>query len=176
MKKKYKNSAYFMLGFVSVLLILGILHAKKFSTSQLSISLLNRTSIVELTNDSRRSERLQTLKYSKKLNEAAQKKAEDMLKNQYFDHVSPTGKKAWDFMNETRYPYLYAGENLAINFNSPEAVTAGWMASPTHRANILSADYTEIGIGSARGKFRGVDTTFIVQMFGKPLGRNLLMR
>ncbi|MEK7545344.1 MAG: CAP domain-containing protein [Patescibacteria group bacterium] len=174
MKKNTKNTAYFLFGFFITVLIVSLFRAIHISTKELSTNLLSRTNVVELTNDSRRSQRLKLLKNSKKLAAAAQKKAEDMLKNQYFDHVSPTGKKAWDFMNETKYLYLYAGENLALNYTSPQAVTEGWMASPTHRANILSPDYTEIGVGSVHGKYRGVDATFIVQMFGKPLSGGIL--
>jgi len=56
------------------------------------------------------------------------------------------------------------GENIAAGYPTPEAVVVGWMASPGHRANILSADFTEIGIGvtSGGGKFG----TYWTQEFG----------
>lgn len=173
MKITYKNTVRWTVRVlainVGVLLTMNIFPSTKFSTSDLSTSVINRTNIITLTNESRKSQRLKILKNSKKLDEAAQKKADDMVKNQYFDHVSPAGKKAWDFMEEVRYPYFYAGENLAINFDSAQSVTNGWMMSPGHRANILNNDYTEIGIGTAHGKFRGIETIFVVQMFGKQL-------
>jgi uncharacterized protein YkwD len=63
------------------------------------------------------------------------------------------------------YRYRVAGENLAQGFTDPQALTAAWMASPTHRANILDHDFNETGIGISNGK----QGTLIVQLFGTRL-------
>ena len=75
-------------------------------------------------------------------------------------------------MAKAGYAYQYAGENLAINFTSSEGVQEGWMASPSHRANIVNPRYSEIGIGVLTGQFEGYESTIVVQMFGQSVGAN----
>jgi hypothetical protein len=86
----------------------------------------------------------------------------------YFSHVSPDGSTPWDWMAKVGYTYSYAGENLAVNFVDSDDVVSAWMASPEHRANILDANYTEMGYGIAQGEYQGKAATFVVQMFGAP--------
>jgi hypothetical protein len=99
---------------------------------------------------------------------AAQAKAEHMVANRYFAHFSPDGKTPWDFFNEAGYTYEVAGENLAITNEDDQAVITGWMNSPTHRENLLSSDYSDIGIGIAKyGDYQGnKNTTIIVALYG----------
>lgn len=174
MNKEYKRLAIFLLCLIVLKLafVLFDMGNRTVPTSflkNLFASVLNTQNIVSLTNASRKDAGLRGLKISAKLESAAQQKAQDMLNNQYFAHNTPSNKTPWDFMTSVGYAYLFAGENLAVNFNSSEDVTNGWLTSPEHRENILSGKYTEIGVGIAHGKFLGADTTFVVQMFGKPL-------
>ncbi len=96
-------------------------------------------------------------------------KADDMATKGYFAHTSPEGLTPWYWFAQVGYNYTYAGENLAINFNESKDVDTAWLASPTHRANILNSHYTEIGIATAQGMYKGVQATFVVQMFGTPV-------
>ena len=73
---------------------------------------------------------------------AAYAKAHHMLENQYWDHYAQDGTTPWSFIKQTDYKYVYAGENLAKGFKTSEGVHQAWMASPTHRANILSGKYS----------------------------------
>ena len=66
------------------------------------------------------------------------------------------------------YPFKYAGENLAINFQDSKEVSDAWLASPEHKANILNPKFTEIGIATAQGMYSGKNATFVVQLFGTP--------
>jgi hypothetical protein len=66
------------------------------------------------------------------------------------------------------YKYSAAGENLAINFVESKDINDAWMRSPGHRANILNNKFTEVGIAAAQGIYRGRQTIFVVQFFGKP--------
>jgi hypothetical protein len=100
---------------------------------------------------------------------AAQSKANDMAKNGYFSHVTPTGKTPWQWITEAGYNYAYAGENLAVNFTESEDVNKAWLNSPSHRANIVNGKFTEIGIATAEGMYNGQKATYVVQMFGTPL-------
>lgn len=175
--KEYKKLTLFLICIVLLKIAFAFLadNHTYFSLRDFFTSILNTENIVSLTNESRRAVGLNALKVNSKLESAAQKKAEDMLKNQYFSHTSPTGEVAWNFMDDAGYAYLFAGENLAINFISAEEVTAGWLASITHKENILSDKFTQIGIGVTTGKFLGADSTIVVQMFGKPLRSSALI-
>jgi uncharacterized protein YkwD len=110
-----------------------------------------------------------TLKTSELLTQAAQLKANDMAARSYFAHNSPDGKTPWYWLEQVGYQYVYAGENLAIDFVDSKDVTEAWLASPGHRANMLNANLKEIGIATAVGMYQGRETTFVVQMFATPL-------
>jgi uncharacterized protein YkwD len=125
-----------------------------------------KSAIVALTNADRSTRALASVKQNAALTFAAQKKADDMLARGYFAHVSPDGGTPWQWFRSSGYPYLYAGENLAMNFYSASDVESAWMNSPTHRANITDARYKEIGIGIARGTYVGKPVIFIVEFFG----------
>ena len=124
--------------------------------------------VVELTNEERSDASLGTLRRSTTLDQAAQLKAQDMAKHEYFAHYSPDGVSPWHWFGETKYNFVHAGENLAIHFTDSGDVIEAWMDSPTHRANILNGNYTEIGVGTAEGTYEGFKTVYVVQLFGTP--------
>jgi hypothetical protein len=124
--------------------------------------------VVDLTNTERAELSLATLTRSPVLDAAANLKAQDMAKYSYFSHDSPSGVTPWYWFKEAGYPFVHAGENLAVYFSDSSAVVDAWMNSPTHRANIVGNQYREIGVGTARGTYEGFDTVFVVQMFGTP--------
>ncbi|MFA7302109.1 MAG: CAP domain-containing protein [Candidatus Shapirobacteria bacterium] len=136
------------------------------SNSQLSAVL--PSVLTELTNEERTNASLSALKENDLLDKAAAMKASDMATKGYFAHVSPEGKKPWNWVQDVGYKYQYAGENLAVNFKDSEDVTVAWMNSPTHKANIVKAEYTEIGTGVATGTYNGVKSIFVAQVFAKP--------
>lgn len=129
-------------------------------------SAITSANIITLTNQARNSFYLPALALNQQLQTAAQKKAEDMLSRGYFSHNTPSGQTPWDFINSAGYVYLAAGENLAVNFTQAENLEDAWMNSPSHKANILSRSFQDIGIGIAQGQYRGHLATFVVQMFG----------
>lgn len=122
-----------------------------------------------LTNDERKIQNLQILAVNPILNKAAEMKAQDMASKGYFAHTSPEGKTPWYWLLQAGYNYQYAGENLAVNFNDSMDVTNAWMASPTHKANIVKGNYTEIGTGVASGRYNGMPATFVAQVYANPL-------
>ncbi|MBI1971516.1 MAG: hypothetical protein HYS52_01540 [Candidatus Wildermuthbacteria bacterium] len=124
--------------------------------------------LADLTNSRRVEQQLNMLAVSPLLSNAAQQKANDMAQREYFAHVNPEGKTPWDWFQEAGYSFSYAGENLAINFVDSEELIESWMASPSHRDNILNRNFTEIGIGIARGNYKGQEVTFIAQFFARP--------
>lgn len=124
--------------------------------------------VISLTNVERARSGLAPLTANSILSAAALAKGQDMFNKQYWAHTAPDGKEPWDFMSEAGYSYQVAGENLARDFSTTSAMVAAWMASPTHRANIMNGRYTEIGIAVINGTLEGVETTLVVQMFGTP--------
>lgn len=124
--------------------------------------------VISETNDERADGNLSSVTRSTVLDQAAQRKAEHMARNGYFAHYAPDGTSPWYWFNQSGYSFVHAGENLAVHFNDSKQVVEAWMDSPTHRANIMNGNYTEIGIGVAEGEYEGYDTVFVVQLFGTP--------
>jgi len=122
--------------------------------------------VFRLTNQKRQEAGLPPLKLDHVLSQAAKNKGEDMLAKDYWAHVSPDGVEPWKFFLDAGYKYRYAGENLARDFSNAASAVDAWMASPSHRENMLSPKYEEIGIAVVEGDLAGVDTTLIVQFFG----------
>lgn len=111
--------------------------------------------VVDLTNAERRANGLPELRVSGYLAQSAQSHADDMARRNYFAHNSPEGVAPRDRMLAVGYdPQTFTGENIYYYYGNqvgiqPEAAVAWWMNSPGHRANILDARYTEIGVGLA---------------------------
>ena len=118
--------------------------------------------VVTLVNKERASNGLQSLASDSQLAKLAQMKAEDMAKNGYFSHISPTYGSAFDMMKTYGVSYKTAGENIAKGQKTAQSVMNGWMNSSGHRANILKSDYTKIGVGYAKASD---GTTYWVQIF-----------
>jgi hypothetical protein len=131
-----------------------------------SLSTITASFLISQTNEARRDVGLPSLEEHPLLAKSARLKADDMLKNDYFEHTSPAGVSPWKWFDTAGYVYVYAGENLAIDFTTGESVHTAWMRSPGHRRNIVSDTYRHIGIAVATGEFQGRTTTVVVQNFG----------
>ncbi|WP_394184177.1 CAP domain-containing protein [Metabacillus halosaccharovorans] len=103
--------------------------------------------VIDLTNAERKKNGLPALKADTQLSGVAQKKSEDMQQNNYFSHTSPTYGSPFDMMRDFGVTYKTAGENIAQGQRSAQEVVQAWMNSEGHRKNILSKDFTHIGIG-----------------------------
>jgi uncharacterized protein YkwD len=132
--------------------------------------ILTQSGTIRWTNINRRNHGLPDLKENKKLDEAAMKKAKDILEKQYFDHVSPSGKGPQDLAEDVKYDYITIGENLAMgNFANDQELLEAWMESPGHRENILRQGFSQIGVAVIEGKYENKKTWVAVQEFGTPL-------
>lgn len=103
--------------------------------------------VVRLVNEERVARGLPALTYSAELSNGAREKSADMQKLGYFSHTSPTYGSPFDQMKARGISYRYAGENIAMGYATPEAVVDAWMHSEGHKANILSENFKEIGVG-----------------------------
>lgn len=108
-----------------------------------------KAQVVSLVNKERAAAGLKSLTSDSQIAAVAQKKAEDMAKNGYFSHTSPTYGSAFDMLKAAGISYRSAGENIAKGQKTAQVVMNGWMNSSGHRANILSSSYTKIGVGYA---------------------------
>ena len=102
--------------------------------------------MVDLVNQERIKAGLKPLAVDLKLTELARLKAQDMVKNNYFDHMSPTYGSPFDMMRKAGLTFRTAGENIA-GAGTVERAHSALMNSAGHRANILNPNFTRIGIG-----------------------------
>ncbi len=162
-----EKSVSVLAGVAFILLLASVLGTYVVKNTKFLAS-IQSAFLVDLANEDREQEGAGKLIINERLVAAAQLKANDMATKSYFAHVSPEGVTPWHWFGEAKYQYIYAGENLAVNFNRSEDVQVAWMNSPLHRANILNKKYKEVGIATAEGVYKGKNTTFVVQMFGTP--------
>jgi len=134
------------------------------------ITLLQSKIISETNSQRKENGNLPALKENAELDETAAAKAADLFKNQYFEHVSPTGVDPGKLAQSYGYNYIIEGENLILgNFSSEKEVVQDWMNSKEHRANILNNRYTEIGVAIVKGTYKNETVWIGVQEFGFPL-------
>jgi hypothetical protein len=162
-----------LFGYSAILVLLKVLLIVGYAAlpvASVFSSAVTGENVIRLTNVARAAAGLSELVPNDHLAAAAANKAADMLTKQYFAHESPEGLTPWYWIRGAGYDYRYAGENLAVHYFSAEGVQEGWMASPTHRQNILDDRYVDVGIGVAQGTYENYDTIFVVQMFGRLKG------
>ncbi len=143
--------------------VLGYLFLIYPQGAQMSADLAKQ--ITELTNRDRAAQGLPPLRIDPVLNASALERAKDLIMRNYFSHISPDGKKPWDWIDRAKYPYLYVGENLAMNFITAEAVEKALMDSPSHRKNILNKRYKDMGVAVVSGMLDGKQTNVLVELF-----------
>ena len=133
--------------------------------------------VITATNAIRRSHGLDPLRTSQGLTAAADQHSHSMAKAGYFAHESADGSAFWKriqtFYGSSRWQVWSVGENLL--WSSPDVDAGGalklWLASPEHRANLLSPKWREIGVSAvhaarAPGTFGGREVTIVTTDFG----------
>ncbi len=159
----------FVIGFLS--LSCGVILVKKSYPQVLGISYsINEAQLLEETNKQRVMRGVEPLRLSSALSQAASQKSNYMFEKNYWAHFAPDGTTPWSFIKSAGYEYLYAGENLAKGFTDSSEVADAWMNSPTHRENLLSSKYRDIGFSVQEGILNGENTVVVVQLLGTPLG------
>ena len=120
--------------------------------------------IIAMTNQQRTAHGLAPLTENNDLDIIAAARSQDMVKRHYFSHFDPTGPPdatghrpaaVQELLERNNIAYAEVGENLIgntgfpLNNGTPAQVVGAWMKHPEHRANILHASYTNIGVGIA---------------------------
>lgn len=107
-----------------------------------------------LINQERAQHGQQPLVIDPRLQRAAEEHAGELVEDDYFAHVSPSGItpvtriKADGYVPSPSDGYVI-GENLAwgtLGLSTPESIVQAWIASPGHLANILEAQYRQTGV------------------------------
>jgi uncharacterized protein YkwD len=120
--------------------------------------------LLDLTNAERKEAKLAPVVPNPLLFKVARAHSANMARQEKCDHYLD-GKKPRERVTESGYKWRFTGENLAYGDVDLEDVMKGWMASPKHRDNIVKSEYTEIGLGLARGE-NGI--TYYTQVFATP--------
>lgn len=118
--------------------------------------------VIRLVNNERQQRGLSPLAYDWQVARVARIKSRDMIENNYFSHTSPVYGSPFNMLKAFNIRYSAAGENIAYGQRSAWEVVNSWMNSPGHRQNILSGNFTKIGVGIAR-TYNG--TLYFTQMF-----------
>jgi uncharacterized protein YkwD len=138
-----------------------------FATPLFAADITPDTVLSEM-NSYRAKEGLSPLRFDPRLVAAADDRMQDMEDLEYWSHDAPDGRSPFVWLKPHGYDFRFAGENLATGFETVELLLEGWMESPGHRANILSADYADVGIavidGSTTHRATGKS---IVVLFGR---------
>lgn len=159
---------YFLLALVLILSPVYVRISELASLGSPDIVDAQAWTLVGLANQARMAAGLPVLIENSKLAYAASLKVDDMFAKQYFAHFSPVDNTSpWDFFRAADYRYYAAGENLAVDFVTAEEAHTALMNSPTHRANIMSPLFMEIGISVKQGTWSGHSSIMIAQYFGK---------
>lgn len=117
--------------------------------------------LLDLINQERAKSNLSPLIADPELMKVARTKADDMTKNNYFSHYSPTYGSPFDMMRQFGISFKAAAENIAGN-STVEGAVNSWMKSEGHRNNIMNPNYNYTGIGISRSTKYGY---VFVQMF-----------
>lgn len=121
--------------------------------------------ILALVNSYRAKSGCDAVSLDRRLIEAANRHASDMVRRNFFRHESPNGDGPGDRVTDAGYRWRQYGENIAHGQSSPWAAMDGWMNSPGHRANILDCKLDQMGVGLAIDTDR---TPYWVQDFATP--------
>lgn len=135
---------------------------------------ISEAELLTFVNNERQNKGLGPLTLNPQLSDAARRKAADMLAKNYWAHFAPDGSTSpWVLIKAAGYNYTYAGENLAKGFTDSGSVVSAWMNSQTHRENILSDRYKDVGFAIVPGTLTGEETVLIVEMLGATTSRTL---
>jgi uncharacterized protein YkwD len=129
-----------------------------------------REEVIILTNKYRQEQHLKPLTENKLLNQSATLKGQDMIARNYWSHDAPDGTKPWAFFTKVGFLYTYVGENLARDFATPQDAVTSWINSPSHKENLISPKFSQIGVAVLyHADSHYFQYPLVVQHLGAPL-------
>lgn len=176
--------------YLPLILLIGFLSTLGFNSHALPSAIFTPSSrvlsyatqispdqLLASTNEMRTLNNVKSLKLNSSLDAAAQAKANDMATRNYWSHTTPDGSQPWTFVSNQNYAYQKLGENLAAGFDTSDSAIKGWMASATHRDNLLDPTFTEVGFGFANNPNFVAGSgpmTIVVAFYGRPQSAPIL--
>lgn len=165
--KLLHNSSLIVLVLLLFITSISVNFLQSYKPDILGISYsISQQSLLDHTNKAREEHGLAPLQLNESLVSAANGKAHHMIANNYWAHFAPDGTSPWNFIKDAGYGYIFAGENLAKGFTDSKSIVDAWLNSPSHRDNLLSDKYKDIGFAIVEGDLEGGETVLVVQMFG----------
>lgn len=135
-----------------LLLVLGVFSPAQAAPAAGEITIER---VIEVMNRYRADDGLPALREERRLSQAARDRMKDMIDTSYWAHESPDGMSPFVWLRARAYDYQYAAENLAAGYETVELLVAGWMESPGHRKNIMSANFEHCGVAIIDGATTG---------------------
>jgi hypothetical protein len=124
--------------------------------------------VLELINAERQDYGVEALVLHDKLIKSSVMKTTDMIEEQYFGHISPSGQSLKTYIDDVGYEYALAGENLAVGFYNARDVVEAWLSSPKHHENITEGIFIDTGLSVMAGEYQGRQTFYFANHFGSP--------
>jgi uncharacterized protein YkwD len=142
----------------------------KESASAVTLQTSAIQEVVKEINKERISRGISPLQLNSTLSSIAQSRSVYLAGAGRIFHLSAPAGTPWPELWNAGYPYSAAGENLALGVETPPELVARWMASPTHRDNLLSRLYVDVGLGVTTGSYvsAGRPVSYVVAYFGSP--------
>ncbi len=157
-------------------LLLGIL-AVGASPADPAPDSISRESVVREINRYREEWGLPPLEPDDRLDAAAEDRIADMEAVGYWGHHCPEGHSPFVTLASHLYEHKIAGENLAAGYETTSVLVQSWMESPGHRANILSSDFSDIGVALIDGgTTRRMNGRSVVVLFAREMERKETMK
>lgn len=123
----------------------AVTNSETIESSNSSSLTQEESELLFLINEERNKNNLPAFKIDENLQNVARLKAQDIVNNNYFSHISPTYGSPFEMLKSHNISYKTASENIAGNSNISKALNS-WLNSESHRNNILSNDYNYTGI------------------------------
>lgn len=154
----------------TVALVLGIAAPGVLPAATGSPDHISKESVVAEINRHRLESGLAPLRADGRLDAAAEDRIADMETVGYWGHQCPEGHSPFVWLSGHDYQHRTVGENLAAGFETTSVLVQSWMESPGHRANILSSDYSDIGVALIDGgTTRRMNGRSVVVMFAREM-------
>jgi uncharacterized protein YkwD len=103
--------------------------------------------VVKYTNQYRAKHGVKPVTLDNTLTLVASYRSTEMAQKDVLSHTRPDGSKFYDLAKQYGVSYRYIGENIGCYQRNAKEIVDGWYNSPSHKANMLSANYTKIGVG-----------------------------
>jgi uncharacterized protein YkwD len=138
----------------AVLAVLILLIAVSTASARSRTASRSEQSLLDAINLAREHYHLRPLVRDNRLDRAAEKHSDDMIRRRYFGHTTTLAK----------LPGNVVGENLAWCSGKVRAwtIVEAWLRSPEHRENLLRPGFRRIGIGIAIGRLGGAPQSRVV--------------